>query len=199
MPREIFHNRIIWKQKNLNNNFANWNERGRKRRRSEKNPWNLIQREIKGSNSNCFKRRATSSIHYSKRISFEGKYREGTKLSEEKPPQIMSREREQSDKHLETVLTRAIFTIYGQLKRGSWWISGKTQAGNLGRPVYIPSPSRNGLHPRRVKSDSHAHDTYLCLPSRTQSRISKKNPHVIESFKTIYFPGLSFRNTETED
>lgn len=32
----------------------------------------------------------------------------------------MSREREQSDKHLETVLTRAIFTIYGQLKRGSW-------------------------------------------------------------------------------
>lgn len=57
-----------------------------KKRRSEKNPWNLIQREIKGSNSNCFKRRATSSIHYSKRISFEGKYREGTKLSEEKLP-----------------------------------------------------------------------------------------------------------------
>lgn len=159
----------------------------KKRRRSEKNPWNLIQREIKGFNSNCFKRRATSSIHYSKRISFEGKYREGTKLSEEKTPQIMSRGRE--TEFTVTNISKQSYPAPFSRFMANWNVDlGEYQAklaGNLGRPVYIPRrsvPSSQFCQETDTPegwSLTATHTTrigrciYVAIPSRTRAEFLK--------------------------
>lgn len=221
---EIFSNGIIYclkKQKNLNNNFTNWNERGRKKKKEE---------EVKRILGILFNERSKVPIQTVSKgeplpvsitvsgYRFKRSTARGQNYQRKNSPNNVQREREKNrvygDKHLETVQYPAPFSRF----MANWNVDlGEYQAklaGNLGRPVYIPRTerppilSRNG-HPRRVKSDSrsHAHGTYrpmyLCRHSLAHSleKLEKnlyKNSHVIESFKTfetIYFR-ISFRNTQ---